>query len=46
MADETATVEAPDAGHPDGHIDHNSEKIVYEYDEDGNVVGWHKEPAE
>ena len=36
----------PLVGLPDGHVDHNNEKIVYEYDEDGNVVGWHKEPAE
>ena len=36
----------PLVGLPDGHVDHNNEKIVYEYDEDGTFVGWHKEVAE
>lgn len=47
---ETAGAElAPDVhplvGLPDGHVDQNNEKIVYEYDEAGEVVGWHKEAA-
>jgi hypothetical protein len=33
------------AGVPDGFVDHADEVIVYEYDPDGNVTGWHKEPA-
>lgn len=38
------------AGVPDGHVietpaDEPNEKVVYEYDEAGNVVGWHKEQA-
>lgn len=33
-------------GHPDGHVDHNGEKITYEYDAEGNVIGWHKEPTD
>lgn len=33
-------------GLDDGHVDAAGEKIVYEYDEDGNMIGWHKEPAE
>lgn len=24
----------------------NTEKIVLDYDEDGNLIGWHKEPVE
>lgn len=36
----------PMVGLPDGHVDHNNEKIVYERDEAGEVVGWHKEPVE
>lgn len=36
----------PLVGLPDGHVDGNNEKIVYEHDEEGNVVGWHKEVAE
>lgn len=47
---ETVAAEfAPDVhplvGLPDGHIDENNEKIVYERDEAGEVVGWHKEAA-
>ena len=30
-------------GLPDGHVDHNGEQIVYEYDEDGNFIGWSKQ---
>lgn len=44
MADKTKETEAhPLVGLPDGHINDQDEKIVYEYDEDGNFVGWHKE---
>lgn len=44
----SAAAVAPDqiCEHPDGHVDHNGEKIVYEYDETGKAVAWHKEPAE
>lgn len=35
----------PDVGVPNGHIDPFGETYVYEYDEDGNFVGWHKEPS-
>jgi len=32
-------------GRGDGHVDAAGEKIVHdEYDEDGNLIGWHKEP--
>lgn len=37
----------PDAGVEDGTVVRSpqgeEEKIVYDYDVDGNVVGWHKE---
>lgn len=46
MSDEPEDVVTPDAGVPDGHVDHNGEKIVYEYDENGVCVGWHKEGTE
>lgn len=36
----------PLVGLPHGHVDANGETIVYEYDEAGNFVGWHKLPAE
>ena len=47
VGDATPVVEYP-ANVPDGYISTNSvtgdqEKIVYEYDADGNFVGWHKE---
>lgn len=29
---------------PDGHVDENGERIVYEYD-GTTIVGWHKESA-
>jgi YD repeat-containing protein len=32
-----------DVGVPHGHVDENGETIVYEYDDDGNFTGWHKE---
>lgn len=35
----------PLVGVPHGFVDHNGEKIVYEFDEDGNYAGWHKEPG-
>lgn len=44
MAENETPVDAP-VSLPDGHIDHNNEKIVWEYDEDGNFIGWHKEPV-
>lgn len=48
---ETAAPEAEELpeNHPgvdDGHVDDAGERIVYEYGEDGALVGWHKEPAE
>lgn len=48
---ETAAPEAPEVpeNHPgveDGYVDSAGEKVVHEYDEDGNLTGWHKEPAE
>lgn len=33
-------------GVPDGTIDSNGETIVFEYDDAGNHVGWHKVPKE
>lgn len=45
---ETKSVEEPSAGVPDGTViatpgDLPNEVVVYDYDEDGNVIGWHKE---
>lgn len=43
------TVDAPADNHPgveDGYVDSYGERVVYEYDEVGELVGWHKEPAE
>ncbi len=33
-------------GVPDGTIEANGEKVVYEYDEAGELTGWHKEAVE
>lgn len=30
---------------PDGTVDEAGERVVYEYDEAGAFVGWHKEAA-
>lgn len=46
-AEDVATApEYPDyhPGVEDGHVDAAGDTIVYEY-EDGELVGWHKEPA-
>lgn len=45
MADETVEI-FEGAGVPEGHIEVNGEKVVYDRDEEGNVVGWHKEATE
>lgn len=34
------------SGHPEGYVDANGETIVADKDDNGNVIGWHKEPAE
>ena len=34
------------SGFPEGTVDKNGEVIVADKDEKGNVIGWHKEPAE
>jgi len=34
----------PMCGVPNGHVDHNGETIVYEYDDEGNYLGWGKLP--
>lgn len=39
--------ELPD-NHPgvdDGFVDAGGDKVVHEFDEDGNLIGWHKEPG-
>jgi hypothetical protein len=42
---EIVTVESL-SGFPEGTIDKNGETIVADLDDKGNVIGWHKEPAE
>lgn len=45
---ETLEENLPD-NHPgveDGTVDANGETVVYEYDEAGNMTGWHKVPAQ
>ena len=40
--------ELPDS-HPgvdDGFVDAGGDMVVHEFDKDGKLVGWHKEPAE
>lgn len=47
MADEQTISEL--VGLPDGHElpnEHGTEVVVYEYDAEGNVTGWHKELKE
>ena len=34
------------SGHPEGYVDANGETIVADKDDNGNVIGWHKEPAQ
>lgn len=41
---EVAVPDLANPGVPDGHVDDNGEKIVYEYDGE-TLVGWHKEQA-
>jgi hypothetical protein len=43
MADKTQEDIHPLVGVADGHVEINGEKVVYDYDEDGKFVGWHKE---
>jgi hypothetical protein len=38
------TVESQ-AGVPEGTVLDNGEKVVGSYDENGTLVGWHKEPG-
>ena len=33
-------------GVPDGTIEGNGEKVVYEHNDSGELTGWHKEPVE
>ena len=33
------------AGIPEGTVLEDGEKVVGTYDEEGNLVGWHKEPT-
>ena len=47
MADKTEATEVhPLVGLPDGFVDEAGEKIVYDYDDFGNFLGWHKEATE
>lgn len=34
----------PLVGVAHGHVDENGETIVYEHGEDGEFIGWHKDP--
>lgn len=52
MADENQTTFTEDTeredshplvGVPEGFVDDNNEQVVYEYDDEGNFLGWHKE---
>lgn len=45
MADapDTITAEESVVGHEDGDVLSSQEVVVYDYDEDGQFVGWHKE---
>jgi hypothetical protein len=48
QADVASEETLPDA-HPgveDGFVDAVGDRIVHEHDEEGNLTGWHKEPAE
>ena len=43
---ETAPASGPGyPSHPDGYVDEWGETYVYEYDEDGNYIGWGKLPS-
>ena len=48
--DENTPVEAVEVVHPpegaEFDNEHGTEVVVYDYDEDGNVLGWHKELKE
>ena len=51
MADDTNTLQPTDSvsasvGHEDGSIvtdDTNQDKVVYDYDDNAQFIGWHKE---
>lgn len=44
--DEVNELPACHPGVEDGYVDSAGEKVVHDFDEDGNLIGWHKEPAE
>lgn len=33
------------AGHPEGTVLPDGEKVVGSYNDEGELIGWHKEPA-
>lgn len=43
--DDTSAIVQEMAGVPDGTQLDTGETVVADLDEDGNVLGWHKEPA-
>lgn len=45
MADITTSIEAV-VGHKDGEVLDSGEVVVYDYNEDGQFIGWHKVPGE
>lgn len=45
MPDETEVVE-PSVGRPDGFVLDDGETVVYDYDNNGKFIGWHKAPGD
>lgn len=43
--DSTTSIESV-VGHADGDILENGDVVVYDYDKDGQFVGWHKESGD
>jgi YD repeat-containing protein len=42
VEDTTTSVESI-VGYPDGHVLPSGETVVYDYDKDGQFIGWHKQ---
>lgn len=45
MAEDTTSSIESVVGHADEDILDNGERVVFDYDEDGQFTGWHKAPV-
>ena len=45
MAEDKQPTPEEISGHTDGEVLDSGEKVVFDFDEKGNFLGWHKEAA-